>query len=373
MDLLYYRQITFPPLRFLYFNLAQSLAIFYGTNRRDYYFTEGIPLLLTTYLPLGILGIYQSLSPPRFHPTFINSTLPTQEFKRHLAATSLTVPIILSLISHKEVRFVYPLLSIYHILIATPFTTFFLPAFSPVIQRRPLHTLKRLLLGLMVVLNFAIALLATTSHQTAPLSVLSYLRHQHATHYLSQPPPHTLAPAPSTMTVGFLMPCHSTPWRSHLVFPTIKAWALSCEPPVNLNTTQRALYIDEADQFYTAPRQFLTHTLGAPPQPRTRDEKSWWWPLDLLVGNRRKKKRGFGREEMIQADAWDGKPGRKTWPEYLIFFAEKEKLLKEVTIGSAYRECWRGWNSWAHDDWRRQGDIIVWCLRSQKGRRKPWW
>ena len=364
--------MTFPPLRFLYFNLAQSLAVFYGANRRDYYLTEGIPLLLTTYLPFSVLGIYHSLSPPRRTPSFISAGNFTKNTKYQLATTCLIVPMILSLISHKEVRFVYPLLPVLHLLAASPFTTYFLPAVSPVVPHRPLHTFKKFLLLGLLVANISIGLVSTTSHQTAPISVLGYLRHQHATHYLSQPPPRTLSPAPSTMTVGFLMPCHSTPWRSHLVFPSIKAWALGCEPPVNFNSTQRAAYVDEADQFYAYPKAFLIRTLGKPPLPRKKAAGSWWWPLPYLTGRSRKFKRGFGREEMIEADAWDGRPGRKAWPEYLVFFEEKERLLNEVTIGSAYRECWRGWNSWGHDDWRRKGDVIVWCLRSQKEKKRGW-
>ena len=34
--------------------------------------------------------------------------------------------------------------------------------------------------------------------------------------------------------------------------------------------------------------------------------------------------------------------------------------------GSGYGECWRGFNSHWHDDWRRKGDVVVWCLDSEK-------
>ncbi|KAG8533158.1 uncharacterized protein KY384_001941 [Bacidia gigantensis] len=374
IDLYYYRQLTFPPFRFLYFNIAQSLAVLYGQNRRDYYLTEGLPLLLTTYLPFAIVGISYALSQLQQESTLVNTSAFTRNVKYQIATTCLVVPAILSLVSHKEVRFIYPLLPLLHILASTPFTSFFLPAVSPAVPRHATRTLKRVLLALLLVLNVSIALFTTTSHQPGPINIMSYLRRQHATHYLSQPPPFTLAPAPSTMTVGFLMPCHSTPWRSHLVFPSIKAWALGCEPPVHLNTTARAKYVDEADQFYANPRLFLQNTLGMPPQPR-RKSSSWWWPLGRLVASDKgagKVKKGFGREEMVAADAWDGKPGRKAWPDYLAFFEEKEDLLKEVARGSAYRECWRGWNSWVHDDWRRRGDMIVWCLRTQKGKWTSW-
>ena len=74
---------------------------------------------------------------------------------------------------------------------------------------------------------------------------------------------------------------------------------------------------------------------------------------------------------MVEAEGvgWDGRPGRKVWPEYVAFFAQVEPVMRDVFGGSAYRECWRGWNSWGHDDWRRAGDVVVYCLRRQEQRR----
>jgi phosphatidylinositol glycan class B len=54
--------------------------------------------------------------------------------------------------------------------------------------------------------------------------------------------------------------------------------------------------------------------------------------------------------------------GRREWPRYLIFFEPLEGVLGEVLGNSRYRECWRGFNSHWHDDWRRKGDVVVWCL-----------
>jgi len=317
-------------------------------------------LLLTTYLPFGAIGIYQSLFPPDVPPQYSNASSFTKAIKNQFATTSLLVPFVLSFISHKEVRFIYPLLPLLHILAASPFTTSFLPAVSPAIPRSSPYNLKRFLLGFLFLANILIAIITTTSHQTAPLTVMTYLRNQHAQHYLSQPPSGFLVPAPSTMTVGFLMPCHSTPWRSHLVHPSIKAWALTCEPPVNFNVSARATYLDEADRFYVDPKNFIAETLGDPP-PSKKRLRSWFgW-----FGGQKKVKGGLGREDMIEADAWDGREGRKTWPEYLVFFEQLEPTMREVLKGGGYRDCWRGWNSWGHDDWRRKGDIVVWCLRKQ--------
>ncbi|KAL8775756.1 MAG: hypothetical protein Q9194_003661, partial [Teloschistes cf. exilis] len=100
VDRLYYQQWTFPPLRFLYFNLAQSLSVHYGRNDWHYYLSQGYPLLLTTFLPFALVGLYHSLSPP--NPASTTATLLTTNIKRQLATTSLLVPFILSFISHKE-------------------------------------------------------------------------------------------------------------------------------------------------------------------------------------------------------------------------------------------------------------------------------
>lgn len=56
---------------------------------------------------------------------------------------------------------------------------------------------------------------------------------------------------------------------------------------------------------------------------------------------------------------------RREWPMYLVFFEQLEPTLMAVLgppTGEGYRECWRGFNSRWHDDWRRKGDVIIWCL-----------
>ncbi|MCJ1406700.1 hypothetical protein MMC19_000767 [Ptychographa xylographoides] len=360
LDRAYYGQWTFPPFRFLYFNIAQSLAVFYGRNDWHYYLSQGYPLLLTTLLPFAItdlyLAIFPSSTPAHRLPTRLALLIRYQ-----LAAVALTVPFILSFIAHKEVRFIYPLLPPLHTLAASSFTTFFLPSISPASPTR--HTsasiLKRFLLAALLIANILIATFTTQYHQRAPLSVLAYLRHEHEAHYLTQPPDIShIALADTTMTVGFLMPCHSTPWRSHLVHPGIKAWALGCEPPVRQNASARAVYRDEADQFYDAPAAFVRRTLGP-------------WPMrkGLFGAKAPQLGLGLGRGVRCAEATFDGKAGPKCWPDYLVFFGALEaSLLGMAGRESGYGECWRGWNSFVHDDWRRKGDIVVWCLRGKEGR-----
>jgi GPI mannosyltransferase 3 len=54
--------------------------------------------------------------------------------------------------------------------------------------------------------------------------------------------------------------------------------------------------------------------------------------------------------------------GRRPWPQILVFFEHLESQMIDFLEGTRYRECWRGFNTHFHDDWRRTGDIVVWCL-----------
>jgi phosphatidylinositol glycan class B len=347
-DRLYYGIWTLPPLRFLYFNIAQSLAVFYGRNRPDYYFTEGLPLLLTTALPFAAVGLWQSLCGPpgsKEGPTSVKdqdnldhahgaaNTLQHRVLTR-LAWTSLIMTFTLSLIAHKEVRFLYPILPSLHLLAARPLSTF-LPANAP-LSRRAIITL-------LLSINLLLAAYASQIHQRGVIDVLHHLRHTHeATNNLAAHTSPPTQPHTHNTTVAFLMPCHSTPWRSHLVHPGITAWALTCDPPIDVPLAQRAAYVDEADAFYADPAAWLrTHMAD---------------PATIAAGGSRSGQHWAAAEARFKT----GK--RREWPSRLVFFEGLEGVLGEVLAGSRYAECWRGFNSHWHDDGRRVGDVVVWCL-----------
>ncbi|KAL9594335.1 MAG: hypothetical protein Q9219_007085 [cf. Caloplaca sp. 3 TL-2023] len=357
-DHLYYRQWTFPPLRFLYFNLARSLSVHYGRNPWHYYLLQGYPLLLTTYLPFAHMGIYRSLFPPTTaapHQSALTTTI-----NRQLATTSTLIPIALSFISHKEVRFIYPLLPPLHILAAAPFATSFFPSPSPT-PKRFKSKIQSLLLPTIVITNLLLALLSTQAYQSTPLSLFSYSR--------SLPLQHPNHP----ITLAFLTPCHSTPWRSHLLrSPTqIRAWALSCEPPLHLPPSQHHTYLDEADQFYSNPTQWLRLNLGKAPKT-SGEQRARVQALETATGV-----------------AWDGKgEGKKVWGSHVVVFGALEKELMEgVLRASGYGVCWRGgdWVGGWNEDPRRKGGMVVFCLdarekerwarreREEKMRWSWWW
>ncbi|KAF2100534.1 hypothetical protein NA57DRAFT_36717 [Rhizodiscina lignyota] len=347
-DRVYYRAWTVPPARFLYFNLAQSLAVFYGRNRPDYYLTEAFPLLLTTALPFAVAGVWHAL-----HDDKVSEASETENMLsggegtcggvlRLFACTVIFVTLTMSLIAHKEVRFLYPLLPILHVLAAAPLASFF--------PRHPTPS-RKVLLAALVTVNIAVAVYTTQFHQRGVIDVLHHLRHTQESRLTAAnanpvpvPDSSNVAMGNSNMTVGFLMPCHSTPWRSHLVHPSIDAWALTCEPPLDVPLSERASYLDEADQFYADPVNWLRrHMRHHHPSTKTEDS------------NR--------REQSEQSSG--NTNGERVWPDRLVFF---EQLDLTAMIGGVdgveYRECWRGFNTHWHDDWRRQGDVVVWCRTS---------
>ncbi|UNI21389.1 glycosylphosphatidylinositol anchor biosynthesis, variant 2 [Purpureocillium takamizusanense] len=328
-DRLYFGFWTFPPYNWLNFNISKSLAVFYGRNPWHYYLLQGIPLLCTTSLPFAIAGLYSP--PPTASPDQANTL-------RTLSCTIFATVGALSLISHKEVRFIYPLFPVLNIL-AAPFAASFFTSEppSPAVASKPKPGVAsrpslrhRPYLFAALSINLVLAGFLTFLHQPAPLTVLSHLRKEyerihpssvrlaHATHRPPQPRDELFA--------MFLMPCHSTPWRSHLVYPGLDAYALTCEPPLHTqpNTPERDNYRDEADRFYDDPVGFLAGELFAP-----------------------------GRGMAL--------------PRYIIGFEGIEPWLREFLetprgreLGLALRPVWSGFNGFVNEDWRRSGRMLVW-------------
>ncbi|KAF4989595.1 hypothetical protein FDECE_14669 [Fusarium decemcellulare] len=326
-DRLYFGFWTFPPYNFLNFNLSKSLAVFYGRNPWHYYLLQGLPLICTTSLPFALLALYK---PAAF------STLTSQSNSlKALASTVFTTIGALSIISHKEVRFIYPLLPALNILAAPYAASFFTSQSTPTTKNprpRPRLRNKSYLLAALGV-NVFLAGYLSFFHQPAPLNVLAYLRHEyerihpesvrvaHDSHFSSSPD------QDEELFALFLMPCHSTPWRSHLVYPGLRAYALTCEPPLHTqpDTPERDTYRDEADRFYDDPIPFLTAELFNPTTPL---------PLPRYIV-------GF--------------QGIEPWLDDFVKTPEAQALgLTQV------RRVWGGFNGLFNEDWRRSGNIIVW-------------
>jgi phosphatidylinositol glycan class B len=318
-DHLYFGFWTFPPYNWLNFNISKSLAVFYGRNPWHYYLFQGLPLLCTTSLPFALQALYK---PMASNPTQSNVL-------RTLSYTVIVTNVVLSLISHKEVRFIYPLLPIITVLSAPLAASFFTQPPSNRTGATRSRLRHRYYAAAAIAINLALALFLSFLHQPAPLSVLSHLRGEyeriHPTsarlaHATRQPPPQK-----EELFALFLMPCHSTPWRSHLVYPGLRTYALSCEPPLHTqpNTPERDNYRDEADRFYDDPVGFLSGEL-------------------------------FGSNGVEV-------------PRYIVGFEGIEPWLKDFlatpegkALGMDPRRVWGGFNGFFNEDWRRAGRMMVW-------------
>lgn len=403
-DRVYFEEWTFPPYQWLNFNISQNLAVFYGKNDWHYYLSQGLPLLLLTYLPFTILSIAKTYTPrTTSNPTF---TTGLQTVLVHITGVMIFT---LSTISHKEVRFIYPLLPILFVLTAPSIASFFtkevplVPADSTARLKASTEptakTAHKLILSLLVLLNIFLSIYTTLIHQSAVISVTTFIRHQYETEmldaqgislrspdaysYLKHYPASFDENAPPSLNidyiikkeenseyaarglgtsvnpywekemeqpfVGFLMPCHSTGWRSRLIYKGLGAWALGCEPPIHVTSSERANYRDEADRFYDDPIKFMQEELTIPPD---------------LENNGQARGHGTGSDEVKEQTR------KKQWPRYLVGFQGIEPHVREFYDGLAegtgagrgkkMKEVWRQRNTQWIDDWRRSGDVVAW-------------
>lgn len=141
-----------------------------------------------------------------------------------------------SMAGHKEWRFLHPLLPLLHILAAKSLVDTYEASCpkvdtmkQPQLQKesgtwlpvRPKHMW-------LILSAIPAALYIVLFHSSAQISVMSYLRS---------------VPTEELRSVGFLMPCHSTPWQAYLHRPHLseygRLWALGCEPPLRRVTSLR--------------------------------------------------------------------------------------------------------------------------------------
>ncbi|TID31008.1 hypothetical protein CANINC_000369 [Pichia inconspicua] len=135
------------------------------------------------------------------------------------------------------------------------------------------------------------------------------------------------------ISVGFLTPCHSTPFQSHIHIPSEQAniWFLTCDPPLTSNlkpgfTVEE--YLDESDYFYGDPVEFLKVNLPTIIDPKSPIDFESYWPHQ--------------------------------WPNYIVIFEDlwQDESIKNI-LQSSYIIVEQLWNAPFHWDSRRRGDLIL--------------
>ncbi|XP_028429109.1 GPI alpha-1,2-mannosyltransferase 3 [Perca flavescens] len=211
IDCIFYEKWTMVQFNFLKFNVFNSVADFYGSHPWHWYFTQGFAVVIGPHLPLFLHGC----------------SLAFRRYKILLAAVVWTI-VVYSLLPHKEFRFIYPVL---------PFCMIFCG-----ISLANLKAWRGAAASVLLVSNLFAALYTGLIHQRGTLDVMSHLQTLCDVGSASTPPQPDLL---------FLMPCHSTPFYSHVHCP-MKMRFLECPPDLGEEG-----HVDEADRFYDDPLHWL--------------------------------------------------------------------------------------------------------------------
>jgi GPI mannosyltransferase 3 len=188
----------------------------YGTHHALWYLWAGIPAITGLVLP------------------FVLSSIRTgREFAQTvLWIVILTYTSVHSLSTHKEFRFLMPLLPAFCLLAGAGMQQYF-------------HRKKLLHLYLFALFNCVVFLYLGLFHQRAPIDVNKAILR-------------LVGQEPQTYTIHYLAGCHSTPIYSHLHKQSIRfeVWTLDCSPECRENPKRPC----ESDIFSQDPGSFMEDT-----------------------------------------------------------------------------------------------------------------
>jgi phosphatidylinositol glycan class B len=217
LDSAFYSRPTLSLLNFLRVN-ASPVSLFYGSSSWHYYLSQALPILSSTSLPFVLHGMHLAVK---------NNE---KNLKTMLGCIVWTLTVF-SFVGHKEWRFLHPLLPMLHIFASRSLVELHHCSAKAEVEvprekgknaiakpfSLPIRTRDLCLLLLAVPASIYVVFF----HCVGQIKVMSYLRSL---------PPENLT------SVGFLTPCHSTPWQAYLHRPELAApgrmWALGCEPPL---------------------------------------------------------------------------------------------------------------------------------------------
>ncbi|KAF5298601.1 hypothetical protein FQR65_LT09696 [Abscondita terminalis] len=204
---------------FLKVNVFDNVGEWYGTQPWYWYLSTGL---------LAVLGI--QIVPFSLATVYILRHRRIYQNELAILGCITFSLIIYSCLSHKEFRFILPLLPM-----ILKISSEYLSRWSH--KAAPL--LVWLVAGVLLISNIIPCVYLSIIHQRGTLHVMEPLRK------LAERYPHNTS-------LLFLMPCHSTPLYSHL-HRNVTTRFLTCEP----NFHNIPNYQDEADQFYNNPNSWL--------------------------------------------------------------------------------------------------------------------
>lgn len=295
IDYYFYQELVFPIFKFIKFNFTTPLSQFYGVAPWHFHLFQSVPILLGYNIVAFLYGLWVL----KFKKSQFYKISPLQTIK-----LTITINLIVySCLPHKEFRFIYPIQPLFTLISTLGFLKLY-------------HYIPKLLCYTIPLISVISFVIIDYYHESGSISVVKYL--------------HNL---PGIQSLGFVMPCHSTPGQSYLHRNDINdIWAISCEPPLSLLEDDDAFvklsgYMDESDYLYDNIPSFINKYFS--------DSK----------GDNSTKSSEFNRK----------------WPEYLVTFEHLEdNFLKDYfKTNPLYQQHKRFFNSLSHWDSRRSGDIVM--------------
>ncbi|KAJ2413506.1 glycosylphosphatidylinositol anchor biosynthesis [Coemansia sp. IMI 209128] len=314
IDRLGYKRWVFPPYQFYLFNVHEGLATWFGESPPLYHLYVSMPILFTSMLPFVLHGAYLAFARGK---TAVGP-----------AVVAVAAMFVFSMVPHMEYRFLYPLLPIGFMYAAVSINSL-VGARSGNLEKRPPKNSgnagarikgrrlwsTRSIVAYLLVTNVPASLYLNLVHQRGVIDAMAYLRAEAQSGHVED--------------IGFLMPCHSTPYYSHLHRP-VPMWFLSCEPP--LEKSALATHYWEANDFELDPVGFM-HRIFDDGKDKASD-----------VANLR-----YG----------PGETRRK--PSHLVLYECMAKRIHQELVALGYGECASFFNSHFNGDARRKGDVVVYC------------
>lgn len=211
------------PWEFFKVNVINDIGSFYGVHSWNWYFLIGLPTAMGITLLPFLMATVKILKERKVY-----------QIQNLLLFSIFLTLVVYSLLPHKEFRFVLPIL---------PMCLYITQGYISRWSRKASSPLVYLVAFVLFIGNVVPAGYLSLVHQKGTLDVMPHLA-KIAREFKTEN-----KQSPSIM---FLMPCHSTPYYSHIHANTSMRF-LTCNP----NFKEVDNYIDEADQFYQDPALWL--------------------------------------------------------------------------------------------------------------------
>ncbi|KAE9462492.1 hypothetical protein C3L33_05597, partial [Rhododendron williamsianum] len=315
LDRLMYGSWVLVPLNFLKFNFLSSGGDYYGTHKWHWYFSQGFPVMLFTFLPFSIAGIITS-----------------KQWK--LSGLIAWVLGLYSVLGHKEFRFVLPVLPIALMFSGYSLATIGKPDSSygrtkDSIRIKTKCPSKKLLAVLfLLATNLPMAFYMSLVHQKEPETLHGYVGHnffraifwmiltcipancagqrgaEDVMNYLSKE-----ALNGKVESIVFLTPCHALPYYSTL-HHNLPMQFLDCSP------SEEKGVLDESDRFMMDPVGFAAEFA-----------KNW------------------------------------SLPSHIVLFDSQEKLLKDFLTSHSFQEERRFFHAHFKVDRDLQASVVIYSFK----------